>query len=746
MGKEILVNAANRETRIAVIDDRQLVELRIEREEPVVGNVYKGRVENVLPGMDAAFVDIGLERNAFLYVADILPEAVDHGDDDEDSSEASAEAALRADEEDDEEIAAAIEETIRAARAEDEALVDEANASLDSVHDVDYTDIGGETYDEALSAESAIDDDDDDDDGVSTEERAVVDEAEELAGANEDDPYSDESLSGEADEDGDTDEIPVVNEDRPAKPEQTRGGRPVNQDKRPPRRPMRGGRNFRRHIPIQELVQTRQELMVQVVKGPRGTKGSRVSTRMSFPGRYLVLMPDANNLGVSRKIEDARERDRLKRIVEKFRQQGYGIIVRTEAETKLASDLYQDYLMLVETWQQILQKSKVTPAPGIIHQDMSLIYTIIRDAFGSDVDKLILDSPEDYARAHEIVGKISPELADRIHLYDGVKPMFEHYRIEDDIERLLRRKVWLRSGGYLVIDQTEALTSIDVNTGKFTGSTGLAETILQTNMEATGEIARQLRLRDIGGMIILDFIDMDNPRDKKSVTDALVRSLKNDRSRTKISSISPLGLIEMTRKRTKETVDVALSDICPYCHGLGRVPSAETVSMQIEREVNKLATTVNSEALLIQVHPEAAAQLIGAEGEDIERLERQSRRAIYVRSQPHWHIEKFEIEPGTMAKIEQAYPLPKRGTVIDCVVEKSELSQPPWASAHIAGGYQVDITNGAKLLGQTVRVRLQTVGRSLAIGESLNTGKPGQPGREKQEKGRGPRTPAGAGA
>jgi len=733
MAKEILVNTASRETRIAVLDDRQLVELRIEREEPVVGNVYKGRVENVLPGMDAAFVDIGLERNAFLYVADILPEAVDQGDEDDDVV-AVVDEDEELSEEDEDEIVAAMQDRIREGDISPD-LVAEANAILAEAHASSYEQLLEE---DDLDLMTAVED------GPAPSlvaEDVLADEEESLLSANG------SSLSDEA---PDLMDETVEEGSDQAQDSNIRGsgrgsasGSAIKQDRRPPRR-MSRGRNFRRHIPIQELVQTRQEVVVQVVKGPRGTKGSRVSTRMSFPGRYLVLMPEANNVGVSRKIEDARERDRLKKIVDKFRQSGFGIIVRTEAEGKKAFELHQDYLMLVETWQQIQQDAKTTPAPGIIHQDMSLIYTIIRDAFGSDVDNLVLDSAEDYARAHEIVGKISPELADRIHLYDGVKPMFEHYRVEDDIERLLRRKIWLRSGGYLIIDQTEALTTIDVNTGKFTGSTGLSETILQTNMEATGEIARQLRLRDLGGMIVLDFIDMDNPRDKKNVTDMLVKALKNDRSRTKIASISPLGLIEMTRKRTKETVDVALTDVCPYCHGLGRVPSAETVSMLIERDVAKLATTVNSEAILIVSHPDVAAQLIGVEGEDIERFERRIRRAIYVRSDPHWHVEKFEIEPGSMAKIEQAYPLPRRGTVIECNIGKNAISPPPWASAQIQGGYQVDIANAAKFLGQNVRVRLQTAGRSLAIGEALNAGGKvsDQRAPKGSEKGRGQRSPA----
>jgi ribonuclease G len=286
--------------------------------------------------------------------------------------------------------------------------------------------------------------------------------------------------------------------------------------------------------------------------------------------------------------------------------------------------------------------------------------------------------------------------------------MFEQLKIEEDIERLLRRKVWLKSGGYLVIDQTEALTSIDVNTGKFVGSSGLSETILQTNMEATYEIARQLRLRDIGGMIVLDFIDMDSQRDKKQVTEALIKALKHDRSRTKIASISPLGLIEMTRKRTKETVDVVLTDTCPYCHGIGRISSPETVSMAIEREIRKLSAGVASEAILVIAHPDVC-------------------RSIFVRAQSHFHIEKFEVEPGSVDRIEQNYPYPKRGSVVDCIVLKSEISALPWATAYVDNGYQLEIMNGGKFLGQNIRVKLSAANRSYGIAEPLVAGQGGAP-------------------
>ena len=576
MAKEIIVNIDHRETRIAVLDDKQLVELHVEREQRVVGNLYKAKVDNVLPGMDAAFVEIGLERNAFLYVADILPE-----------------------------------------------------------------------------------------------------------------------------EDAD------------------------------------GGRNRnRRDLHIKDLVSRGDQLLVQVVKGPRSTKGSRVSTRVSLPGRFLVLMPDANNLGVSRKIEEGKERDRLKKIVQKFRQQGFGVIVRTESEGRSAAELRQDFLMLVETWLGIVEKAKKTTAPALIHQDMGLVLKILRDAFGSDVSRLVIDSPKDYAQANEIIARLSPDLQDRIELYDGEKPIFEHFKIEDDVSRLLKRKVPLPSGGSLIIDQTEALVSIDVNSGKFTGTVGLSDTILKTNLEATEEIARQLRLRDLGGMIILDFIDMENARDKKAVMDAFVKSLKDDRSRTKISSISALGLIEMTRKRTGETVDTAMTEICPYCQGLGCIESAETVSLNVERELRRLAAISTHEAFVVSAHPDVTAHLIGALGEDIEELERQLCRSIYIRSVPTWHhIEKFDVDQTSIQKIEQALTLPRRGQIVEVQIGRDDphAERAPWATGHLLPhrAYQIEIANGARFSGQTVKVRLDDVRRSVAIGEV-----PGNPKEQSREPSR----------
>jgi ribonuclease G len=417
--KEIIVNADVRETRIAVREDGQLVELHIEREERVVGSIYKARVENVLPGMDAAFVDIGLDRNAFLYAGDIVG---DMGDADESGSDGAA---------------------------------------------------GGNFN--------------------------------------------------------------------------------------------RHGRRQRAHANIRDLVKRGQEILVQVVKGPRGTKGSRVSSRISLPGRYLVFMPDENSTGVSRKIDDGKERDRLKKIVEGVRRPGYGLIVRTEAEGKTERELKQDLAFLEKQWADIREKARVTPAPNLVYADLTLLFRILRDAFGQDVDKLVLDNASDYKRAHELLDFFGPALKDRVELYDGDKPVFEHHGIEQEIERLLKRRVWLKSGGYLVIDQAEALVAIDVNSGRNTGggAGNLNETILQTNLEAAAEIARQLRLRDLGGILVLDFIDMNSAADRKKVEQAFERELKKDKSRCKPSALSPLGLMEMTRKRTGETINEQMDEPCP---------------------------------------------------------------------------------------------------------------------------------------------------------------------------------------
>lgn len=563
MSKEIIVNVDTRETRVALVEAGKLVELHIERDERVVGSIYKCKVSNVLPGMDAAFVEIGLERNAFLYVADVLPET--------------------------------------------------------------------------------------------------------------------------------DDELPTR-------------------------------RDSRHHLHIKDVLKIGQEVLVQVIKGPRGTKGARVSTRVSLPGRYLVLMPDSDNSGISRKIDDGNERDRLKKIAENIRPSGFGVIVRTEAEGKSEVELRQDLEFLLRMWNQIQEKARRTPAPGLVHQDLSLIYKTIRDVFGSDVTKMIIDSPVDYEKASELVELLSPKMKSKIQLYDETEPIFEKYAIEAEIERLLRRKVWLKSGGHLTIDETEALTTIDVNTGKFIGSTSLSDTILKTNLESASEIARQLRLRDIGGIIIIDFIDMANPKDRQHVVSALDKSLKKDRTRTKISHISPLGLVEMTRKRTGETISEVITEACPYCQGRGRVESPETVSTKVERELRKLKAEVDEEAFFITVHSEVALHLVGPMGETINEIERRLKCALYVRANPEFHMEKYEIVPGNLQEIEKQMLQHKSTDVVECEVIRNPYSLLPRSTAWL-DGYLVDLSNGGKYIGQRVKAKLTDIKRSYALGEVVGGSK-----------------------
>ena len=577
MAKEIIVNADVRESRIAVREDKQLVELHIEREERVVGSIYKARVESVHQGMDAAFVEIGLERNAYLAAGDIL-------------------------------------------------------------------------------------------------------------GSDGDEERND------------------------------RGGNSGGLDRR--------GRRTRPHAGINSLVKKNQEILVQVIKGPRGSKGARVSTRVSLPGRYLVFMPDEASLGVSRKIEDPKERDRLKRIVENIRKPGYGLIVRTEAEEKSERELRQDLEFLERTWADIENKAAVTPAPNLVYADLTLLFRILRDAFGQDVDKLILDSAEDYKRAHELLDFFGPSLKDRVELYDGDKPIFEFFNIEQDMQRLLERRVWLKSGGYLVIDQAEALVAIDVNSGRFTGSSaGLNDTILQINLEAVAEIGRQLRLRDLGGILILDLIDMSSAADRKRVETALESALRKDKSRCKYSHISPLGLVEMTRKRTGETVNEQMNEPCPYCNGNGKLASPESVAIQIARDLRRLARVQHTaEAFHVRCHPLVATFLVGEGGLELEQLEHLLQRGIYVRVAHELHQEKYEIQPGKMDDLDRRLCTLRRGQVIEVRVLRGGLLQPPAASACTDTGMLVELAEGARIVGQNARVRLISVGRSSAEAEMMNKG------------------------
>lgn len=563
---EIVVNCTLRETRIAVLEDQTLMEYRVEREERVVGSIFKGIVQNVLQGMDAAFVDIGLERNAFLYVGDILP----------------------------------------------------------------------------------------------------------------DDPQVDNSPSGLK-------------------------------------------RAELRRRKIKELIRPGQEIMVQVTKGPRGTKGARVTTRIALPGRYLVLMPEHNHVGVSRKIDDRRERERLRQIGDTIAPKGFGVIMRTECEGRTEQELRQDVAFLVQLWSQVMEGAKKMRAPACVHRDQTLLYRTIRDMFSEEIEKMVIDDPEEYEKAHMVARLVAPNLASKIFLYDRDEPIFDSYGVEKDLDRLLQHKVWLKSGAYLVMDEMEALTAVDVNTGKMVGSTTLSDTILKTNLEAADEVCRQLRLRDMGGIIVIDFIDMESAEDRKKVLDHFTKKLGKDTARTRVGKVSSLGLVEITRKRTGESVTESITDICPMCEGRGRVPSRDTVSLWIERDMRRMLGEPGN-AYLVRCHPSAVEAFIGGDGEGIEDLEHELERAIFLRADFDCSFDEYSIEPGTLEDLDKKLMGYKRTQVLECNVRRSEIEGQNKAVGWTDSGYYVELINGAEFTGQRVKICLIDIRRSFAVADVIIAG------------------------
>jgi ribonuclease G len=337
---------------------------------------------------------------------------------------------------------------------------------------------------------------------------------------------------------------------------------------------------------ISEILHAKQELLVQVTKSPIGKKGARATARISLPGRYLVLMANSGRkVGVSKKITDEQERERLRQLGEKIRPEEYGIIIRTQAEGVGQKELAEDVAFLAQLWDQIQRKSGRHRAPALLHEDLSLVYGVLRDVFDERSKAFVVDNDDVHRQVLTWLETMGPGLRDRVQRYDKPEPIFEHYEIETEIERALRPKVWMPHGGWIQVDQGEALTMIDVNTGRFTKTGSLADTVLRTNLEAVEEVGRQLRLRDIGGIIVVDFIDMDSARHRQEVMEALRRVLKNDRMRTRVIHLTPLGLVEMTRKRTGDSLPARLEQACPCCAGRGRILSAETVAVRVAEDL-----------------------------------------------------------------------------------------------------------------------------------------------------------------
>jgi ribonuclease G len=507
MSREIIVNSTPRQTRVALLEESQLAEIYIERAQDrrIVGNVYKGRVTRVLPGMQAAFVDIGLKKDAFLYVLDVYNNLEEYA-------------------------------------------------------------------------------------------TTVVDE------------------EGESDGDSGDDDL------EPFKVSSSNAA-------------------------IEELLKEDQEIVVQVSKEPLGTKGARVTSHITLPGRFLVYMPTVEHVGVSRRIASDAERSRLRKLVKKFKPPNCGFIVRTVGEGKGEEEFKNDMDFLIKLWESIKKKSENITAPSLLHEDLDLVFRTIRDLFNSDIEKMVLDSEKEYQRCLEFVDTLMPHLTDRVKFFVKDIPIFDHYGIESELEKALRKKIWLKSGGYIIIEQTEALVAIDVNTGKYVGKKNLEDTIVKTNLEAVSEIVRQIRLRDLGGIIILDFIDMELEENKKKVLSALERKLRDDRSRTNVLQLSELGLVEMTRKRVKQSLEKTLSEHCPYCDGRGMIKSIATICYEVQNALRRLVSTTDKQEILIRVNPSVASLLRSEERPFIDEMMEIYQKKIRIREDSSLHQEHYEVTP-----------------------------------------------------------------------------------------------------
>jgi ribonuclease G len=508
MANELIINARPHETRVALVENGVVVELHIERKtgQELMGNIYRGRVVRVLPGMQAAFVDIGLDRSAFLYVTDVHPDFLD------------------------------LEQMM-------------LHGSADN----------GE-----LEAE-------DKDEDFQNRLEAI----------------------------------------------------PFN---------------------IEDVLHEGQDIIVQIAKEPLGTKGARLTSHISLPGRHLVLMPNVDHVGVSRRIEDPIERERLRSLVQEMRPRNQGLIVRTASEGADRSKLKSELDFLLKLWGSIQARMSRLTAPGLLYRDLGVSLRSVRDLFTREVDRLVIDSREEYNRVMEFIETFVPSLKYSVELYEGSDPIFDFYGIEMEISRALEKKIWLKSGGYIVIELTEALTAIDVNTGSYVGARNLEETILKTNLEAVKEIAYQLRLRNLGGLIVIDFIDMEKKPNRERVFTALKEALSRGKAKTHILKMSELGLIEMTRKRTRENLNRLLSEPCFYCEGRGTLKSKKTICYEVFRDIERETISMGGSGdILVNVHPEIAHVLKEEEQESVVDLERRVKRRITISEKEGLHMEQYEI-------------------------------------------------------------------------------------------------------
>jgi Rne/Rng family ribonuclease len=574
MNKEMIISSGDHETRVAILEDDQVVEVFIERENQrgVVGNVYKGRVNKILPGMQSSFIDIGLERDAFLYVSEVVN---------------------------------TVEEFERLAGDEDED-------------------------DETVVPLAA----------VPAEVSAAADAAEAAAAAVAAEPV-------------------VENTEAPATSVAPPNGRP---DRRGRERGGSGGRDTaaassrsgsrddrdRPEAKIEDLLKEGQDILVQVVKEPLGTKGARLTSHVTMPGRFLVFMPTVDHVGVSRKIDSREERGRLRGIVREFREQhGFtgGVIIRTAAGGRSKEDIVSDLSYFHEVWTEIRQKMEARRSPAVLFQEQSLVTKLLRDLLTDDYTAIRLDDPQEYRRVVALVERIMPTLLPRVKLYTKDYPILEEYGVQAEIDKALRSKVWLKSGGYLVINQTEALVAIDVNTGRYVGKrTGrLEDTIVKTNLEAVKEIVRQLRLRDLGGIVVLDLIDMEEKKNRQKVFQEVEKELRKDRSPSKAIQVSDFGLVIVTRKRVKQSIERQLTEPCPYCSGSGSIKSSSTICYEIMTELKKIASELDGQGVVVRVNPDIARALKEQEPALLRDLQQSLGKPVTIKPDVHLHHEQFDV-------------------------------------------------------------------------------------------------------
>jgi ribonuclease G len=643
---QIVINVDIGETRVALIENGIVTELLIERrgERSNVGDVYLGRVTRVLPGMNAAFVDIGLERAAFLHSEDVV-----------------AEQRLRETtvfSEDDDSAGLPPQKGEPVNDASDNELLASGDSEAPDNGDVDAVD-GVEAADGADGADSAdgedADDAAEDDDGLSArshgddhshhshEEGAIDDEvgvSDLLAdsGAEVSAPAHRGGGGGNGGGGGGQRKLPKSQRQK-RKEARHRGGRSNGGGGggRPPRKekPVRS--------PIRDLLREGQEIVVQVSKDPIGTKGARCTSHISLAGRYSVYLPTVEHVGVSKRIGSERERRRLREVIEQLKPEKGGIIVRTASEGLTKKGLKTDVAYLVTLWNDIWRKREQARGATLLFSELDVVLRTVRDTMGPEIEKVIIDDREAHARCARFVERFMPERKDDIVLYQGDEPLFDAYGIEDEIARALARKVPLPSGGYLIIDQAEALTAIDVNSGRFVGQKDVEETVTQTNLEAVDEIAYQLRLRNLGGLVILDLIDMERQGNRDKVYKSLAESLAKDKAKTSILRISELGLIEMTRKRTRESLGRQLYEPCFYCDGTGHTSSRLTIAYEVLRQISRERDQLKGYTIVVHAHPAVADALKHEAKEAFEEAQRRYQRRIVVTSKPEYHIEQFDL-------------------------------------------------------------------------------------------------------